>query len=257
MKAIFWLSGACVLVLALQVASVHAATTQVYRVTNSGTPGDIFRYDGVDDFVSNTPAYSQSSPNSSYQNDGWFQINDVIYRTTGDGSIFQYDSADDFLTDTKGNGGAALATVGSYADDEWFVYDTNGTGGDQIIRVSNGNTVSVYDSVSAFIADSSSSSFTAPGPYDDDGYFAADGTIYRMGNGAGDIITYASWSDFTSNNGTTIGTVSGYANDGFFAMQAVPEPTTFSLLVLGGVALLCRKRKEIARSLARRVGHRE
>ena len=78
MKAIFWLSGACVLVLALHVASVHAATTQVYRVTNTGSPGDIFRYDGVDDFVSDTPATSQSSPNSSYQGDGWFQINDVI-----------------------------------------------------------------------------------------------------------------------------------------------------------------------------------
>jgi hypothetical protein len=240
----------CLKTLATLIASVALCTQthafingEIVRISNNASALQSFA--NVDDFVSNSnPILNTTSPSSSYDNDGWFYLDDTIYRTAGGGGIYSFASEADFLSGTIGT---ALATHAGYAEDEWFTYSFSGQ--EKIVRVTNGDNIWIYDTVTDFINNTGTdvnSQFSDKSNYGDDGYFALDGAICRIGNANGDIVNYDSWADFTTNTSTSLGTFGDYANDSFFV---VPEPSTyaaiFGVVALGSVMI---RRRRFARS---------
>jgi len=213
---------------------------EIVRISNNSNALQSFA-NTADLVAESNPILDTTSPSGAgYANDGWFYLDGLVYRTTGSDEIFSYNSQANFLAGT----GILLGSVTDYRDDEFFTYDFGGQ--EKIVRVSDGDNVTIYDTVTAFIDGSGTSANNdfavgARGNYDDDGYYSWQGEIFRVGNGSGQILKYANWNAFLANDSTELGAVAAYAHDGFFV---VPEPSTYAA-IFGVVALsfaMCRRR---------------
>ena len=142
----------------------------------------------------------------------------ITYLTTTTGAIYQYDSVADMAGQTNSaTSGTLINTIAAYGSDQGTTMDLS-TGA--VYRVTGSGDVVSYGNLSGYLSDSGGVT-VGTGLYSGNdslngfSYDGATGGFYAVGGGGttnnaqGDLIQWASLSDFLANSNRTV-TVSGF-----------------------------------------------